>query len=75
MEVHGGEGVLRFYQYVAARSDIALGIFNSPSSGYVLTPAEIARIYEEVPAVCRHQAGRACTTPPARPSTVWRRDW
>ena len=25
MEVHGGEGVLRFFQYVADRTDIALG--------------------------------------------------
>ena len=33
MEVHGGEGVLRFFQYVADRTDIALGMFNSPSSG------------------------------------------
>ena len=38
MEVHAGEGVLRFFQYVADRTDIALGMFNSPSSGYVLTP-------------------------------------
>ena len=37
MEVHAGEGVLRFFQYVADRTDIALGMFNSPSSGYVLT--------------------------------------
>jgi 4-hydroxy-tetrahydrodipicolinate synthase len=57
MEVHGGEGVLRFFQYVADRSDIALGMFNSPSSGYVLTPAEIARIYDEVPAVCAIKQG------------------
>ena len=42
MEVHGGEGVLRFFQYVADRTDIALGMFNSPSSGYVLTAAEMA---------------------------------
>ena len=27
-------------------------MFNSPSSGYVLTPAEGARIYDEIPAVC-----------------------
>jgi 4-hydroxy-tetrahydrodipicolinate synthase len=52
MEVHGGEGVLRFFQYVADRTDIALGMFNSSSSGYVLTPAECAAIYHEVPAVC-----------------------
>jgi len=32
MEAHGGEGVLRFFKYVAGRTDIALGMFNSPSS-------------------------------------------
>jgi 4-hydroxy-tetrahydrodipicolinate synthase len=57
MEVHGGEGVLRFFQYIADRTDIALGMFNSPSSGYVLTPVEIARIYDEVPAVCAIKQG------------------
>jgi 4-hydroxy-tetrahydrodipicolinate synthase len=57
MELHGGEGTLRFYRYVADRTDIALGMFNSPSSGYVLTPQEIARIYDEVPAVCALKQG------------------
>ncbi len=38
MEAHGGEGVLRFFKYIAERTDIALGMFNSPSSGYVLDP-------------------------------------
>ncbi|MBI3224200.1 MAG: dihydrodipicolinate synthase family protein [Mycolicibacterium cosmeticum] len=57
MEAHGGEGVLRFFHYIAARTDIALGMFNSPSSGYVLTPAEEARIVEEVPAVCATKEG------------------
>ena len=57
MEVHAGEGVLRFFQYVADRTDIALGLFNSPSSGYVMTPEEIARIYHEVPAVCAIKQG------------------
>ena len=44
MEAHGGEGVLNFFRYIADRTDIALGMFNSPSSGYVLTAAESARI-------------------------------
>jgi 4-hydroxy-tetrahydrodipicolinate synthase len=57
MEVHGGEGVLRFFRYVADRTDIALGMFNSASSGYVLTPQEAARIYDEVPAVCAIKEG------------------
>jgi 4-hydroxy-tetrahydrodipicolinate synthase len=57
METHGGEGVLRFFTYIADRTDIALGMFNSPSSGYVLSPAEAARIYEEIPAVCATKEG------------------
>jgi 4-hydroxy-tetrahydrodipicolinate synthase len=57
IEVHGGEGVLRFFEYVAERSDIALGMFNSPSSGYVLTPRECAAIYHQVPSVCAIKEG------------------
>ena len=57
MEVHGGEGVLRFFQYVADRTDIALGLFNSGSSGYVLTPEEVAQIANEIPAVCAMKEG------------------
>jgi 4-hydroxy-tetrahydrodipicolinate synthase len=57
MEVHGGEGVLRFFQYLADRTDLALGMFNSPSSGYVLTPAEMAEIYHRVPAVVAVKEG------------------
>ena len=57
MELHGGEGVLRFIRYVADRTDIALGLFNSPSSNYVMTPQEVARIYDEVPAVCATKEG------------------
>ena len=57
MEAHGGEGVLNFFRYIADRTDIALGMFNSPSSGYVLTPAESARIYSEIPAVCATKEG------------------
>ena len=53
MEVHGGEGVLRFFQYLADRTDIALGMFNSPSSGYVLTPGGDGGDRDAVPAVLR----------------------
>jgi 4-hydroxy-tetrahydrodipicolinate synthase len=52
MEVHGGPGMLQFFKYVADRTDIALGMFNSPSSGYEMTPAEVARVAEEIPAMC-----------------------
>ncbi len=57
MEAHGGEGVLRFFSYIAERTDIALGMFNSPSSGYVLTAAESAKIYAKIPAVCATKEG------------------
>jgi 4-hydroxy-tetrahydrodipicolinate synthase len=57
MEVHAGEGVLRFFEYVADRTDMALGMFNSPSSGYVLTPAEMAEIYHRIPAVVAVKEG------------------
>jgi 4-hydroxy-tetrahydrodipicolinate synthase len=52
MEAHGGPGMLDFFQYVADRTDIALGMFNSPSSGYELTPAEIVRVVDRIPAMC-----------------------
>ena len=57
METHGGEGVLNFFRYIADRTDIALGMFNSPSSGYVLTAEESARIAAEIPAVCATKEG------------------
>jgi 4-hydroxy-tetrahydrodipicolinate synthase len=57
MELHGGEGVLNFFRYIADRTDIALGMFNSPSSGYVLSAQEGARLVEEIPAVCATKEG------------------
>ena len=57
MELHAGEGVLKFFRYISDRTDIALGMFNSPSSGYVLSAAESARIVEEIPAVCATKEG------------------
>jgi 4-hydroxy-tetrahydrodipicolinate synthase len=57
MEVHAGEGVLRYFEYIAERTDIALGMFNSPSSGYVLTAREMAEIYHRVPAVVAVKEG------------------
>ncbi len=57
MEVHAGEGTQRFFQYIADRTDIALGLFNSPSSGYVLTAAEMAQIHHAIPAVVAVKEG------------------
>ena len=42
---------------VADRTDIALGMFNSPSSGYVLSAPEMAAIAEAVPAVVAVKEG------------------
>jgi 4-hydroxy-tetrahydrodipicolinate synthase len=57
IEVHAGEGVLRFFQYVADRTDIALGMFNSPSSGCVLSAPEMAAIAHAIPAVVAVKEG------------------
>lgn len=57
MEVHAGEGTKRFFQYIADRTDIALGMFNSPSSGYVLTAEEMADIHNDIPAVVAVKEG------------------
>jgi 4-hydroxy-tetrahydrodipicolinate synthase len=67
MEVHAGEGVLRFFEYIADRTDIALGMFNSPSSGYVLTAEEMAEIHHRIPAVVAVKEGvqDSISRPPA----------
>jgi 4-hydroxy-tetrahydrodipicolinate synthase len=57
IEVHGGEGVLRFFEFIADRTDIALGMFNSPSSGYVLSAPEMAAIANAIPAVVAVKEG------------------
>ena len=58
MEAHGGEGVLNFFRYIADRTDIALGMFNSPSSGYVLTASRGCADLRRDPGRLRHQRGR-----------------
>lgn len=57
MELHGGPGALAFFEYVARRTDIALGMFNSNASGYVLSGAEMAEIYHAIPAVVAVKEG------------------
>ena len=52
MEAHGGPGMLEFFKYVADRTGHRAGMFNSPSSGYEMTPAEVALVAEEIPAMC-----------------------
>jgi 4-hydroxy-tetrahydrodipicolinate synthase len=67
IEVHAGEGTLRFFRHVADRTDIALGMFNSPSSGCVLSAEEMAMIHREVPAVVAVKEGvqDSISRPPA----------
>jgi 4-hydroxy-tetrahydrodipicolinate synthase len=51
-EASGGPGVYDFVRYVADRTDIALGYFNSHSTGLVLTPQECVDLYNDIPAIC-----------------------
>src|SRR5258707_3983380 len=49
MEAHGGVGVLKFFRYIAHRTDIGLGMFNSPSARYMLSLPASARICGSMP--------------------------
>jgi 4-hydroxy-tetrahydrodipicolinate synthase len=52
LEGCGERGVKRLYEYVAANTNLALGVFNSEVSGLVLTPEFIAELGQDIPAVC-----------------------
>jgi 4-hydroxy-tetrahydrodipicolinate synthase len=51
-ECSGKPGVLEYLRYVADRTDMPLGYFNSHSTGLVLTPGECVELYREIPALC-----------------------
>ena len=51
-ECSGKPGVLQYLRYVADRTDMPLGFFNSHSTGLVLTPSECVELYREIPALC-----------------------
>ena len=51
------EGVLRYYQYLADRVDIAICLYNTKPSGYVLTPEFIKELAEKIPNVCGIKQG------------------
>jgi 4-hydroxy-tetrahydrodipicolinate synthase len=51
-ECSGKPGVLEYARYVASRTDMPLGFFNSHSTGLVLTPSECVELYREIPALC-----------------------
>jgi 4-hydroxy-tetrahydrodipicolinate synthase len=43
--------------YVAERTDVALGLFNTHAAGWILTPDESARLVKEFPAICAVKNG------------------
>lgn len=51
------EGVLRYYQYLADRVNIAICLYNTKPSGYVLTPEFIKELAEKIPNVCGIKQG------------------
>jgi 4-hydroxy-tetrahydrodipicolinate synthase len=56
-EASGYEATRELLTYVVARTDIALGIFNTPAAKWALTPEECARLADEFPAVCAVKSG------------------
>jgi len=57
VECHGGRGAYDFYKYISDRTDIGLAVYNSPTSGYILSPEEIAELYNKIPGVCAIKNG------------------
>jgi 4-hydroxy-tetrahydrodipicolinate synthase len=51
-ECSGKPGVHDYLRYVADRTDMPLGYFNSHATGLVLTPEECVELYREIPALC-----------------------
>lgn len=51
-ECSGKPGVYEFLRYVADRTDMPLGFFNSHATGLTLTPPECVELYRAIPAVC-----------------------
>ena len=57
LEAMGREGILRYFKYIADRTDIALGIFNTPSSGLILSGEDMAALHHEIPALVAVKEG------------------
>ncbi|WP_330254994.1 dihydrodipicolinate synthase family protein [Nocardia sp. NBC_00565] len=58
-ECAGKPGVLEFLRYVADRTDMPLGYFNSQTTGLAMTPSECVELYREIPALCGLKNGLA----------------
>ena len=56
-EARGYEATRELLRYVTERTDMALGLFNTHAAGWILTPAECARLADEFPAVCAVKNG------------------
>ncbi len=56
-EASGYEATRELFAYVCARTDIALGLFNTPAAKWTLTPDECARLATEFPAICAVKSG------------------
>lgn len=56
-EASGYEATREMLAYVAPRTDIALGLFNTPAAKWFLTPDECARLAAEFPALCAVKNG------------------
>jgi len=51
-EASGYTATRELLAYVVPRTDIALGLFNTPAAKWILSPEECARLAEEFPAIC-----------------------
>jgi 4-hydroxy-tetrahydrodipicolinate synthase len=56
-EASGYEATRELFRYVVPRTDIALGLFNTPAAKWILTPLECSRLAEEFPAICAVKNG------------------
>jgi 4-hydroxy-tetrahydrodipicolinate synthase len=56
-EARGYEAARELVAYVAERTDIALGLFNTHAAGWILAPDEVARLVTEFPAICAVKNG------------------
>jgi 4-hydroxy-tetrahydrodipicolinate synthase len=56
-EASGYDAMRELLTYVVARTDMPLGLFNTPAAKWALTPEECARLADEFPAVCAVKSG------------------
>ncbi len=56
-EARSFDAMRELLTYVTARTDIALGLFNTHAAGWILTPEQCARLADEFPAICAVKNG------------------